>query len=225
MERFSRLTGLVGDITNLTESKVIVFGVGGVGGHVCESLIRSGVGEITFCDGDVVAESNLNRQIVALYSTIGKNKAAVIKERAEDINPDGKFFAEERFLTPENVESFRLEEYNYIADCIDNVTAKLALAEYAEKKGIKIISCMSCGNKLNPSGFKVADIYDTKICPLCKVIRSQLRKRGVKSLTVVYSEEEPVVKTRTPSSISFVPASAGLLVSSVIIKDLLRINR
>lgn len=225
MERFSRLTGLVGDITNLTKSKVIVFGVGGVGGHVCESLIRSGVGEITFCDGDVVAESNLNRQIVALYSTIGKNKAAVMKERAEDINPDGKFFAEERFLTPENVESFRLEEYDYIADCIDNVTAKLALAEYAEKKGIKIISCMSCGNKLNPSDFKVADIYDTKICPLCKVIRSQLRKRGVKSLTVVYSEEEPVVKTRTPNSISFVPASAGLLVSSVIIKDLLSINR
>ena len=225
MERFSRLTGLVGDITNLTESKVIVFGVGGVGGHVCESLIRCGVGEITFCDGDVVAESNLNRQIVALYSTIGKNKAAVMKERAEDINPDGKFFVEERFLTPENVESFRLEEYDYIADCIDNVTAKLALAEYAEKKGIKIISCMSCGNKLNPSDFKVADIYDTKICPLCKVIRSQLRKRRVKSLTVVYSEEEPVVKTRTPSSISFVPASAGLLVSSVIIKDLLSINR
>ena len=183
------------------------------------------MGEITFCDGDVVAESNLNRQVVALYSTIGKNKAAVMKERAEDINPDGKFFAEERFLTPENVESFRLEEYDYIADCIDNVTAKLALAEYAEKKGIKIISCMSCGNKLNPSGFKVADIYDTKTCPLCKVIRSQLRKRGVKSLTVVYSEEESVVKTRTPSSISFVPASAGLLVSSVIIKDLLRINR
>ena len=134
------------------------------------------------------------------------------------------FFAEERFLTPENIESFRLEEYDYIADCIDNVTAKLALAEYAEKKGIKIVSCMACGNKLNPSGFKVADIKDTKICPLCKVVRSQLRKRGVKNLTVVYSEEEPVVKTRTPSSISFVPASAGLLISSVIIKDLLRVK-
>lgn len=220
--RFCRLEGLVGDISKLTASSVIVFGVGGVGGYVCETLVRSGVGKVTFCDGDEVAESNLNRQIVALCSTVGRNKAAVMKERAEDINPDGSFFAEQRFLTPENIEEFRLQDYDYIVDCIDNVSAKIALAKYAEDKKIRLISCMSCGNKLDPSRFKVADIYNTRVCPLCKVMRSELRKRGVKGLTVVFSEEEPVVRTRTPNSIAFVPASAGLLVASVVIKELLR---
>lgn len=220
--RFERMESLVGDITKLTNSRVIVFGVGGVGGQVCEALVRGGVGAITFCDGDTVAENNTNRQIVALTSTVGKYKAEVMKERAQDINPNGNFRAENRFLTPDNIDSFSLGDYDYVADCIDNVTAKLALAEYAEKHGIKLISCMGAGNKLDPTAFKIADIFDTKVCPLCRVMRTELRKRGVKKLKVVYSEEEPVVKKRTPSSISFVPPAAGLLLASEIIKEVLR---
>lgn len=218
------MESLVGDITKLKNSRVIVFGVGGVGGQVCEALVRGGVGAVTFCDGDTVAENNINRQIVALSSTVGKYKAEVMKERAQDINPNGNFCAENRFLTPDNIDSFSLADYDYVADCIDNVTAKLALAEYAEKHGIKLISCMGAGNKLDPTAFKIADIFDTKVCPLCRVVRTELRKRGVKKLKVVYSEEEPVVKTRTPSSISFVPPAAGLLLASVIIKDIMAIE-
>lgn len=221
MERFCRTEGLVGDISRLAGSKVIVFGVGGVGGHACEALVRAGVGSVTFCDGDSVAESNINRQAVAFYSTIGKNKAEIMKKIAEDINPDGKFFAESRFLTPENIDEFDLKSYDYIADCIDNVTAKIALAEYAEKNGVRLISCMGAGNKLDPSAFKVADVYDTKVCPLCRVMRGELKKRGIKKLKVVYSEEQPVKKSRVPCSISFVPSSAGLLIASTIIKELL----
>ncbi len=218
---FERTEGLLGDISALKNSKVIVFGVGGVGGYTCEILTRCGVGEIVFCDGDVVEESNVNRQIVALKSTVGKFKAEIMRERAQDINPDGIFRAENRYFTAENAETFDLKRYDYIADCIDDVKAKTILAKAAEDNGIKIISCMGTGNKLDPTALKISDIYETKICPLCKAMRSSLRKAGVKQLKTVYSEEEPLIKTATPMSVAFVPAAAGILMASAIVKELM----
>ncbi len=217
---FSRQIGLLGDISPLKNAQVIVFGIGGVGGHACEALVRSGIGSVTFVDGDMVSTSNINRQLVATSSTVGRNKATLMKLRAEDINPEGNFSAVEKYLTEENIEDFSLSDYDYIVDCIDDVRAKIVLAKYAEDNGKKIVSCMSTGNKLNPMGFVVSDIYSTDTCPLCRVIRSELRKKGVKHLKVIFSREEPLSRPPTPNSVSFVPSSAGLLVASVVIKEL-----
>lgn len=217
----TRTEALLGDLSALYKARVIIFGIGGVGGYVCEALARCGIGKITLVDGDRVSGSNINRQIVALHSTMGKFKAEVMADRISDINPRCDVKAEVKFLTEENIGEFSLESYDYIADCIDSVKSKLALIEYASVHKLKIISCMGSGNKLMPR-FEVADISKTSVCPLARVIRTELRKRGIAHLKTVYSAEEPVKCGRTPSSVSFVPSVAGLTVASEIIKDLLK---
>lgn len=221
MERFVRTEALCGDLEPLINAKVAVIGVGGVGGYCAEALARCGIGSITLVDGDKVALSNINRQIIALTSTLGRNKARVMAERIADINPDCRVKVAEEFLTPDNMESFCLTDYDYVADCIDSVTAKIALIEYTKKIGVEIISCMGAGNKITPN-FEVADIKKTSVCPLARVMRGELKKRGIEGVKVVFSREEPVVKSRTPSSVSFVPSVAGLIMASEIVKDLLK---
>lgn len=220
MERFIRTEKLLGDLTPLSRAHVAVFGIGGVGGYCAEALARGGVGAITLCDGDAVAESNINRQIIAMESTVGRNKAAVMAERIRDINGECETVTAEYFATADNLTAFDGKKIDYIADCIDRVTDKLDLIEYAYRKGIDIISCMGAGNKLVPS-FLVADIYETSVCPLARVVRTELKKRGVDKLKTVYSRESPVIRTREPASVSFVPPVAGMVMASEIIKDLL----
>ncbi len=217
----SRTEALLGDLSALEKARVIILGIGGVGGYVAEALARCGVGTITLVDGDKVADSNINRQIVALNSTMGKFKAEVMAERIKDINADCFVSAEVKFVTDENLNEFAFETYDYIADCIDTVKSKLAVIEYAHDKKIPIISCMGAGNKLNPR-FEVADISKTSVCPLARVIRTELRKRGINRLKTVYSPEEPVIKRQIPASVAFVPSVAGLTMASEIIKDLLK---
>lgn len=216
----------------LRAARVAVFGVGGVGGYVAEALARSGVGEIDLIDSDAVAESNCNRQIIALNSTVGKYKVDVMKERILDINPEAKVNVFPCFFLPENKEMFDFNQYTYIADAVDTVTAKLELVMQAEECGVPIISSMGAGNKLNPAAFEVADIYKTSVCPLAKVMRRELKKRGIKKLKVVYSKEEarkPMIEEEAPEgssrrsvpgSIAFVPSVAGLIMAGEIIKDI-----
>ena len=232
-ERFSRTEALLGKeaMEKLQRARVAIFGVGGVGGYVCEALVRSGVGEIDLVDNDTVSESNINRQIVATEKTVGRKKTEVMKERAEEINPDVKARVWNMFFLPENAETFPFEEYDYVVDAVDTVAAKIALAEQAKKNGVKIISSMGAGNKLDPTAFKVADVYDTKVCPLAKVMRRELKKRGIERLKVVYSEEEPLPvnleraenadrRKAVPGSIAFIPSVVGLIIASEVIKDL-----
>ena len=234
-EIFSRSERLLGReaIEKLNASKVAIFGVGGVGGYVAEALARSGVGRLDIIDGDVVAPSNINRQIVALVSTVGRYKAEVMAERIADLNPSAVVKAYNLFYGEETQETFDFSSYDYIVDAIDMVKSKIMLAVNAEKVGAKIISSMGAGNKLDATRFKVADIYSTKVCPLAKVMRRELRKRGVKALKVVYSEEEPIsvgekeegsVKRQTPGSVAFVPSVAGLIIAGEVVKDLIGYN-
>lgn len=231
MEEFSRLYMLFGkeNAEKLADKKVIVFGVGGVGGYVCESLARCGVGQIDIVDNDTVALSNINRQIIALHSTVGKYKVDVMKERMLDINPNVKVKALRNFLTEENISSFNLSEYDYVVDAIDTVKSKVALAVICEELNIPIVSSMGAGNKIDPCAFKIRDIYKTSVCPLARVMRTNLKKRGVKKLKVVYSEELPISREieeekgkRMPSSCSFVPSVAGLILSGEVVKDLIK---
>ena len=238
MERFSRTENLIGKkaVEKLKNSRVAVFGVGGVGGYCLEALARSGVGAIDVIDSDVVAESNINRQILALNSTIGRLKIDVAKERILDINPDCKVTAHKLFYLPETADKIDLKEYDYIIDAIDTVAAKLCLIERANAVGVKIISAMGAGNKLDATAFKVADIYETKGCPLARVMRLECKKRGIKSLKVVYSEEKAIkplaesvtdkdeksARRSVPASISFVPSVAGLIIAGEVIKDLIQ---
>lgn len=204
----------------LKESRVAIFGVGGVGGYVAEALARSGVGAIDLIDRDKISITNLNRQIIALHSTVGKWKVEVMKERILDINPDCKVKVYPCFYLPENSKDFDFTMYSYIVDAVDTVTAKLQLVMEAKKAGTPIISSMGAGNKLNPASFEVADIYQTSVCPLAKVMRRELRKRGVESLKVVYSKEEPVkINTSVPASTAFVPSVAGMIIASEVVKD------
>ncbi len=217
---------LLGDdaVDSLKNKKVAVFGVGGVGGYVCEALVRSGVGAFELIDKDVVSITNLNRQIIALHSTVDRPKTAVMKERMLDINPEVKVEVRDMFFLPENADKFDFTSYDYIVDAVDTVTAKLELIERAKTVNVPIISSMGAGNKLDPTRFRVADIYKTSVCPLAKVMRRELKKRGIDSLKVVYSDEPPIkpnVPTRTPGSIAFVPAAAGLAIASEVIKDLI----
>ena len=234
-ERFSRTSLLIGEdaIDLLSNSKVIVFGVGGVGGFCVESLVRSGIGHITIVDNDTVSKSNINRQIIALESTIGKYKVDVMKERILDINPNCEVQVFKEFVLKDNIDIFKLEDYDYVVDCIDTVTGKISIIEKAYNLGIKVISSMGAGNKLDPTKFVVTDIYKTSMCPLAKVMRHELKKRNIKKCKVVYSLEEaltPLIKIedteskrrQIPGSISFVPSVAGLILSSVIIKDLMK---
>lgn len=242
-EQYIRTAMLFGEaaVKKLQNKRVAVFGIGGVGGHVAEVLARSGVGTIDLIDHDVVAVSNLNRQLVATYDTIGRKKIEVMKERIGSINPECKVTLWDKFYLPELCGEFPFEEYDYIADAIDTVTAKIDLVLQAEKYGVPIISSMGTGNKTDPSKLEITDIYKTSICPLAKVMRRELKKRNVKRLKVVYSTEEvlaPItgimseagmqtqdtgaVRRATPGSNAFVPASAGLMIGGEIVKDLMR---
>ena len=214
---------------NLKNKNVILFGLGGVGSYTAEALARAGIGKLTIVDSDCVSVTNINRQLCALHSTIGKPKVKIIKERILDINPDCVVTSLEKFYLPENSDEFNLHEYDYIADAIDTVSAKIDLAVKSQELGIPMISCMGTGNKLDPTRFTVSDIFKTSGCPLCRVMRSELRKRNIKKLCVVWSPEEPVKpaqtdeeskKRQTPGSLPFVPGVAGLIMAGKIITDL-----
>ena len=232
IEEWKSRTGLlIGSeaVEKLNNSRVAVFGVGGVGGYVCEALVRSGVGHFDLIDKDVVSVSNINRQIIATTKTVGMYKTQVMKERMLDINPDVDVRVHNCFFLPENADEFLFSEYDYVVDAVDTVTAKIELVMRAQKEGIPIISSMGAGNKLDPAAFRVADIYKTNMCPLAKVMRRELKNRGVKKLKVVYSEEKPVDIEKviengkaTPGSIAFVPSAAGLVLASEVVKDLIK---
>ena len=228
-------------INRLADATVAIFGIGGVGGHAAEALARSGVGNLELIDHDTVSLSNLNRQIVALHSTVGKYKVDVMKERILDINPQANVIGHKCFYLPETAGQFDFSKYDYVVDCIDTVTGKLQLIEAAKAAGVPVISSMGAGNKLDPTAFQVTDISKTSVCPLAKVMRRELKKRNIKNVKVVYSQEEPVeaktkevVATETcgddekntgrrksvPGSIAFVPSVAGLILAGEVIKDL-----
>ena len=221
-EQFSRTIGLLGEeaVKHLHNCHVAVFGVGGVGGFAAEALVRTGVGKIDIIDKDTVCESNLNRQIIALHSTIGKDKVDVMRERMLDINPNVVVNAHKCFFLPETRSLFNFSQYDYIIDAVDTVTAKIELVMAAQETGVPIISSMGAGNKLDPTAFEVADIYKTSVCPLARVMRRELKKREIKHLKVVYSKEEPVVRRETPASAAFVPSVAGLIIAGEVVKDL-----
>lgn len=208
-------------IDKLKNSNVIVFGVGGVGSFAAEALVRAGVGNLTIVDKDVVDPTNINRQLIALNSTIGKPKVEVAKERFLDINPDLNITAIQEVYKPETSESFNLENYDFIVDAIDMVTGKIELIEQAKEKGVPVIASMGMGNRLHPEYIQVADISKTHMDPLAKVMRSELKKRNIKKVPVVFSSEAPVIKTRPPGSISFVPSSAGLMLASYVVNNLI----
>ena len=238
-EQFSRTALLLGTdaINNLQNKKVAIFGIGGVGGYVCEALIRSGVGKFDLIDNDTVCISNINRQIIATHKTIGRYKTDVMKERMLDINPNAKITVHECFFLPETSDKFDFTKYDYIVDAVDTVTAKIELIMKAKEYNIPIISAMGAGNKLDPSRFQVTDIYKTTMCPLAKVMRRELKKRGIQKLKVVYSDEAPITPTSVssqknqssskrsiPGSTAFVPSVAGLIIASEVIKDLTHQN-
>lgn len=219
---FSRTELLLGrdGVKRLQDASVAVFGIGGVGGYVVEALARSGVGCLHLIDNDKVSVSNLNRQIIAVTSTIGRYKVDVARERVLDINPDARVYAYRTFYMPDTADKFDFTQYDYVVDAIDTVTGKLSIIMQAKQAGVPVISSMGAGNKLEASAFEVADIYQTSVCPLAKVMRKELKKRGVKSLKVVYSREQPVSSNRPPGSIAFVPAAAGLILAGEVVKDL-----
>lgn len=242
-EQFKRTELLLGEeaVSRLAAARVAIFGVGGVGSFVAEGLVRAGVGHFVLIDSDEVDITNLNRQIHATVATVGRRKAGVMRERMLSINPDAEIEIIDSFYLPESADDFFRGHYDYIVDAIDTVTGKIDLAVQAQRRGIRIISSMGAGNKLDPTGFKVADIYATRVCPLAKVMRKELKARGIKSLKVVYSEEEPIkirsvlppaalpgegeplrpVKRRsTPGSVSFVPSVVGLIIAGEVVKDL-----
>lgn len=217
-------------VEQLNNKHIAVFGLGGVGSYVVEALARAGVGRLTLVDDDVIAESNLNRQLYALHSTIGQAKVSVAKQRVSDINPDCTVEAMRIRFDAVSADSFDFARYDYVVDAIDTVTSKLLLAELCGKANTPIISCMGTGNKLDATAFIVADIYETSVCPLAKVMRKELKRRGIGHLKAVYSKEQPLtpiepelsVKHQTPASISYVPSAAGLIIAGEVIKDLIK---
>ena len=247
LTQFSRTELLLGKeaMNRLEGARVAVFGIGGVGGYVCEALARSGVGKLDLIDNDKVCMSNLNRQIIATRKTVGQYKTEVMKDRILDINPEAEVNIHNCFFLPDNADEFPFEEYDYVVDAVDTVTAKIALVMKCKELDIPIISSMGAGNKLDASAFRVTDIYKTKVCPLAKVMRRELKKRGVKKLKVVYSEEMPIKpkddmanncrtncicppgaqhkcteKRAIPGSTAFVPSVAGLIIAGEVVKDL-----
>lgn len=230
--QFERTALLLGkaSVERLARKRVAVFGVGGVGGFVCEGLVRAGIGAIDIVDKDIVAISNINRQLIALHSTVGKNKVDVLEERLKDINKNLIIKKYKCFFLPETSETFDFREYDYVVDAIDTVTGKIELILKAKEAGVPIISAMGAGNKLEPAGFQVSDIYKTSVCPLARVMRRELKKRGVDKLKVVYSKEEPIKpqfeegEEVVPGSISFVPPVVGLIIAGEVVKDLIRVE-
>lgn len=224
----SRTEAMIGTdaAETLRNSFVAVFGVGGVGSYTVEALARAGVGHITLYDSDDVDVTNINRQLIALQSTVGKAKVEVAAARIKDINPDCEVTTYKTFILPEKMNNINFKAFNYVVDAIDTVSAKIAIITECEKAGTPVISCMGAGNKLDPTRFEVADIYKTSVCPLAKVMRKELKAHGVKSCKVVFSKEEPVSTelNRTPASISFVPSVAGLILAGEVIKDLTSIR-
>ena len=235
-DQFLRTKLLFGDngMERLKNAKVIVFGVGGVGGFVIEALARSGIGNLTIVDKDTVSITNINRQIIALNSTIDRYKCEVMEERIKDINPLCNVDKRVCFYLPQNKDEFDFSLYDYVVDCVDTVTAKITIIEEAKRNNVKVISAMGAGNKLDPTMLKVSDIYKTKVDPLARVMRTELKKRNIKKLKVVYSEEVPinipledrivdeVTKKVTPGSTAFVPSAMGLIIAREVIMDLLK---
>ena len=228
-EQFQREIMLIGkeNLEKLKKSKVIIYGIGGVGSFVCEALARAGIGNLILVDYDKIEITNLNRQIHALHSTIGEQKTEAMKNRILDINPKAKVETYNNKETKEKEEELINETINYVIDCVDTITTKLKLIETAKAKNIPIISSMGTGNKLDPTKFEITDIYKTSVCPLAKVMRKELKKRNIKNLKIVYSKEEPITQIenqgkRTPASISFVPSVAGLIIASEVVKDILK---
>lgn len=234
-EQFARTELLIGSggLDKLKRSRVAIFGIGGVGGYVCEALVRSGVSSFDIIDKDVVSLSNINRQIIALHSTVGRPKVDVMKERMLDINPLITVNTYKTFFLPENADDFPFEEYDYVVDAVDTVTAKIELIMQCKSKNVPIISSMGAGNKMRGDAFEVSDIYKTSVCPLAKVMRRELKKRGVKALKVVYSKEEVTKPASTesntleakgngyaPGSVAFVPSVAGLIIAGEVVRDL-----
>ena len=228
--QFERTVRLVGEDAQkrLNAASVAVFGIGGVGSFTAEALSRAGIGRLTLIDADVVDITNVNRQLVALHSTVGIPKCEVIRQRALDINPSAQITALQMFYDAKTADTIDLRRFDYIVDAIDSVSSKLLLIERAYAAGAPIISAMGAGNKLDPTRFVVSDIYKTKVCPLARVMRRELKKRGVEKLKVVYSEEEPISPAgdaRLPASISFVPSVSGLIIAGEVIKDIASINK
>ena len=247
LNQFSRTELLFGKeaMDKLQNSRVAVFGIGGVGGYVCEALVRSGVYHFDLIDDDQVCLTNLNRQIIATCKTVGQYKVDVMRERILEINPDADVSVHKCFFLPENADEFPFEEYDYVVDAVDTVTAKIELVMKAQEKGVPIISSMGAGNKLDPSAFKVADIYKTRVDPLARVMRNELKKRGIRRLKVVYSQEKPITpvddmaisckqhcvcppgtkrkcthRNQVPGSNAFVPSVVGLIIAGEVIKDI-----
>ncbi len=250
LNQFSRTQLLYGKaaMERLANARVAVFGVGGVGGYVCEALVRSGVGAFDLVDKDTVSITNLNRQIIATEKTIGRYKTEVMKERMSDINPEVRVNIHSCFFLPENADSFSFEEYDYVVDAVDTVTAKIEIIKRAKEKNVPVISSMGAGNKLDPGRFRIADIYETEVCPLARVMRRELKKRGIRDVKVVYSDEPPIQPEKicgetegmiesgngvsgsepekkkreksVPGSTAFVPSVAGLLIAAEVVKDL-----
>lgn len=247
LHQFSRTELLIGEaaLDKLKQSKVAVFGIGGVGSYTVEGLVRSGVGKLVLIDDDCVCLTNINRQLLATRKTVGKAKVEVMKERILEINPEVEVTIFQKFYMPDTADELIFDDYDYIVDAIDTVTGKIDLIQKAKAKNIPIISCMGAGNKIDPTKFEVADIYKTSVCPLAKVMRKELKKRGINSLKVVYSKELPIIPKETegsscatgcicpsgttrkctirrqiPGSISFVPSVAGLIIAGEVIKDI-----
>ncbi len=228
MEQFLRTQMLLGEdkMNRLAKARVAIFGVGGVGGYVVEALARSGVGSFVLVDSDKVSVSNINRQIIATHKTVGQYKVDVMRDRILEINPNAEVKIKRCFFLPENADEFDFTEYSYVVDAVDTVTAKIQIILKAKAIDIPVISSMGAGNKLEPSMFQVGDIYETSMCPLAKVMRHELKKRGIKSLKCVYSTEKPIksevslCSERIPGSVAFVPSVAGLIIAGEVIKDL-----
>lgn len=238
IHEFSRTELLIGEkgMENLKNASIMVLGVGGVGSHCIEALARSGVGRLILVDNDRVSVTNINRQSIAYQSTVGEYKTKLMKERIKDINPEAKVITYEKFILPENLHEIFGEEVDYIVDAIDTVTAKLAVVMYAKEQNIPIISCMGTGNKLHPEMFEITDISKTSVCPLCKVMRKELKNRGILHLKVLYSKEKPIdtsdretgedkgKRRSLPGSISFVPPVAGLLIAGEVIREIAEVE-
>ena len=225
LDQYSRTEMILGKdaMQKLWNSRVAVFGLGGVGGHTVEALVRSGIGAIDIIDNDKICPTNINRQIYATRNTIGEYKVDVAEKRIAEINPDIKVAKYRTFYAPETASEFDFSLYDYVVDAIDTVTGKIALVENATNAKVPIISSMGAGNKLDPTRFEVSDIYKTSVCPLAKVMRNECKKRGIKKLKCVYSKESPIkVDSQVPGSNAFVPSVVGLIMAGEVIKDLIK---